>query len=322
MKIDKCVLCGLELGKYHNFHPICQEHYDKLNEFLQTTGKETHQRKIMYRILDFFRFLTTNYPGIISIWELSSKDYESYFKVLNSKEISANIKSRYHNNLFRYLKWLKRHENPQISIDLTDIFDEENFKFGDNGTQREETPIDNNEILDLLRYFKTTMYEDFILYSLLLCSGMRIGAAMSITLDKIDFKNRKISTSDKSTKHFGKNDYIISTKFATTLEAYIIELQRLYPNQSKLFRLTDKTYRKHLKDWADDYKKRTKIEINIHPHLFRDALNTILKERGMQDEDRCLILCQMAKGVNQQAYLKKYRNIKFRRELYDKFSPF
>lgn len=295
--------------------------------FLKTVGSESYQGTAKVKIRFFFTWINKFHPEITDILAIPGNIFQEYFVFIDNKKQQAQGKKRTRKILFKYINWYRRTINiprSALKYDYDDIFDEDAYTFKETGTHRDETPLTMEWVVDCLRYWRTRSYEDYIFFSLLAYSAMRIQAATKIELAKIDLVERKIVTNDKITKWFGKeNAYIIPKSFVVKLESFIEEIRLTRPNQKTLFRYIPAIYRRHIKEWADNVKQRKGWNIDMHPHLFRDAINTFFKENGLVlEEDRCLILIQMPKGVNPQVYLKRMKDFEFRRNLYDRYFPF
>lgn len=295
--------------------------------FLTTVGSTAYQYTMKVRVRFFFTWINKKFPHYQDILEIPASVFQQYFAHIDKKKMQVLGKNRVRKALHKYLNWYRRSlDIPKQALkhDYDDIFDPDGHKFIETGSTRQETPLTMEQVIDCLKYWRDRDYEHYIYYSILAYSTMRGGAACKILIKNIDLNERKIVTDDKVTKWFGKeNAYIIPKGFVTKLESFIEEVRSLRPDQEKLFQYTAAVYRRHIKKWADDAKMRKGWNIDIHPHLFRDATNTLFKENGLTDqEDRCLILIQMPSGVNAQRYLKRMKDFKIRQEIYDRWFPF
>lgn len=294
------------------------------DSYLNTIGKSTYQRKVRLRIMSFIDFINSQYPNVKDIFSVPQMTFEHYFSLINNIDAKRNSKIRYTSNLKSYFDWIRRNRNipkHKLEIDLDDIFD--NYHFSDTGKSRLETPFQKIHVFDCLRFFRERNFEDYILWGIIAFSSMRIGGAMNIQIKNINLDERYIITDEKQTECMGKdNIYFIPLKFKRSLESFLSEIQQVNSKREMLFKLTDKAYRLHLKDWGNSINERMSLKLDVHPHLFRDAFNTEIFELGANEEQRCMILNQMPRSVNPQHYLKRLRQIENRREIYDKFFPY
>jgi len=276
----------------------------------------THARKKM-QLAFFYAWLQDHYPAIQTILDVDPFQFREYLQFVE-QTVHAGItpKTKYRTALYQYIKWIigpKLAAREQIQYNYDVIFDPNYITFTDTGTHYDDIPLTKTDIVNCLAFFRARNERDYLLFSILAYTGMRAGGVCNIRIDNVNFDTRSIKTQEKRTSHStGMNTYAIPKTFMNTLKAFILQQTQIFPTEPRLFPITPKAVRIQIKRWRKD----------AHPHLFRDALNTIWMDMGLDQAIRSMLLNQVPTGVNAQNYLKKYRSWPARLELYDRFFPF
>jgi integrase/recombinase XerD len=122
-------------------------------------------------------------------------------------------------------------------------------------------------------------WRDKTLILLLLDTGLRIGEALSLTTEQIDFKGLTITVSSKIAKNRKSREIPISREVAKRLSQLLYETQQYFGENCQLFMnaygedFTADAFRRRLN------RLKKKIDISkLHPHMFRHtfARNYIL----------------------------------------------
>lgn len=149
--------------------------------------------------------------------------------------------------------------------------------------EREEVPGLTDEQVDKIlasyddRQF--AQWRDKTLCLLLLDCGLRIGEALSLTADQIDFRQLTVYVPSQIAKNRKHREIPISREVAKRLRQLADETQQYFGDESRLFmnaygeEFTDDAFRRRL----NRLKRKLGIE-KLHPHMFRHtfARNYIL----------------------------------------------
>lgn len=147
----------------------------------------------------------------------------------------------------------------------------------------EEVPgLSDKEIDAILNSYddrQFAQWRDKTLILLLLDTGLRIGEALSLTTDQVDFRGLTVTVPSKIAKNRKSRDIPISHEVAKRLRQLLDETQQYFGEGCKLFmsaygvEYTDDAFRRRL----NRLKRKLNIE-KLHPHMFRHtfARNYIL----------------------------------------------
>lgn len=294
--------------------PADQQSFDKFianEQNIYTRTRKQHQ------IHFFYKWLCDNYPTVSTIIDVNPVQFREYFQFIEQNiDAGESTKRKYRISLQKFIKWiikpiLAANQNVKFNYDI--IFDNEYVEFTDTGFHYDEEPLTAKDVAESLNYFHNRSERDYIMFCLCAFTGMRVSGIVNITFDHINFEERRIETQEKRTKRStGKNSYPIPKPFLNVFKAYVFQQQQIFPGELRLFPITTKTIREQVKFWR---KK-------MHPHLYRDALNTIWQEMGLDQALRSLLINQKPSGINALHYLKKYRSWKAKLEIYDQYFPF
>jgi integrase len=276
----------------------------------------TKKRKI-YQTTYFYLWLVERYSAIETILDVTPIQLREYFQwVDTSVHALLDVKSKYKTSLKQYIYWIITPQlaaGEQIKYNYEVIFKDSFYTMKNTGTHRSEEPLTKQDVLDCINFFRERNERDYIMVCLLAYTGMRVGGLMNLELRNINFDLRCLLTQEKRTRaHNGINKYAIPPFFVRILKAYVTQLQALYPTQTHLIPICSRVIRKQLKKWRS----------SIHPHLFRDAINSRWSEAGMDIGFRSILLNQKPPNVNTDNYQKFLRSWNARIEIYDKFFPY
>lgn len=297
----------------HNNKTELEKLYDskQIKEYLESIPVEgtrtNHTKYLRY----FYTFM-----GNVKILKLKPVDFRTYFQHVESQNVGKATKSKRTVAIKDFIYFLilpKLAANEKVDYNYELIFSSKFFTFSQAGEKRAEEPFTKDDVSDCLAFFRPRNERDYMMFSLLAYTGMRVGGLCNIQIKNVNIQERTIKTQEKKTKvRSGFNTYFIPMSFVNTLEAYLLMRKKLYPNQQFLFPILPKTVRKQIKRWRD----------TAHPHLFRDALNTRWEEMKLEESIRAILLNQKPSGVNSAHYLKKYRSISARKDVYDRNFPY
>ncbi|MFB5933000.1 tyrosine-type recombinase/integrase [Peribacillus frigoritolerans] len=151
------------------------------------------------------------------------------------------------------------------------------------GDEREEVPgLPDEEVDAILASYDDSQFaqwRDKTLILLLLDTGMRIGEALALTADQVDFRQLSVSVPSQIAKNRKHREIPISREIAKRLRQLLDETQSYFGEESMLFMnaygepFTDDAFRRRL----NRLKRKLGIE-RLHPHQFRHtfARNYIL----------------------------------------------
>jgi integrase len=291
-----------------------------LDGYVQSKKSDSTQRKVRQNLYFFYNFIIDSYPSIKSILEVDPLMFRAFFTHLENQSLQKVGKNKYRQNLKAYIYWIISPDLalgiiPKINYEL--VFSQKFHKFTQTTPAKDDIVLSREDIFNCLKFFQGRNFRDYIMFSLLAFTGMRVGGLVSILIDDIDLHERRLKSQEKPTEdNLGLNEYFFPKSFIWDLEAYIMEIKAKYPNQTQLFPITEKAVRIQLRNWNN----------LAHPHLFRDAINTRRFEMGLMDDAlRGILLNQSPNGksINSRHYLKKYlKSWEARRELYDQYFPY
>lgn len=296
---------------------IFEKDRSEFQTFMESQHNAATRRRKIQQIAYFYEWLKIKNHEIKSILDVDPLIFRDYFQYIEkSVDAQFSIKSKYRSVLKQFILWImvpKLARGEKSRFDYSIVFAPNYVELTDSGFTRTVEPLSKNDILDCINFFRTRNERDYIVVCLLAYTGMRIGGLVNIEIKNIDFTTRCINTKEKRTKaNTGDNRYAFPKFFAESLKAYVFQYQLMRPNEIYLFPVTTKNLRQQLKKWRKE----------IHPHLFRDALNSRWADLGMDEGLRSIILNQKPTGVNAQHYLKELKSWNKRLEYYDRFFPY
>ena len=282
-----------------------------LNNY-QHSKQSQNQRKSSLKY--FFGKDCFNYQGhIFKITTLKLKEYFVWLKNLDN--INITTKKNKWNILISLLNYtMEDHEEFLIKIPQKTI----NWR-GNNGDRKEIKEIaSKEEIEQILQYFKMFNFKHYLIFRLLIETGMRKGELINAKYNDLNTEKRYIRTTGKTEDVA----YYYSKELAHFLKQYLNEREKISQNNDILFltnrleKYSNRPFNLLLKNAC----KKLGIEKNITCHTFRRTINTFRKKIGCSNEDRKILLNHKVNDVNIESYLiydhEEYLS------LYDKFNPY
>lgn len=176
----------------------------------------------------------------------------------------------------------------------------------------------NEELLEILEISKKQdqKYRDFIVFGILISSGMRISEALTTKVENIDLDERTIQTGFiKDARKSNKTLlFFFRERFKPYLKRYIQYLndksEWLFPGQKEY--LNSSSFRDYVGiKYGKKYRKF---------HKFRGTLITNYKKNGCSLDDREILMNHKPTSMQGGHYVKL--SISERRDLYDKYFPY
>lgn len=293
--------------------------WNNIEAFLETIQSEQYRRHNLSMVRNFFLWITLRLGKIDTIVNIDPNLFDIYFNEINlTNDGSAVNKLRYKLALQRFMGYciqpLPNKKELKMKFDNLFCKDDTYTKFNGNGKHLNfELYRTKEEVYELLNKIREVSFEDYIFFSILIYTGMRRGGASNILIENVDLEARRIITDEKLTEWNGKdNQYVIPIPFVSQLEAYIIQIKEICPEQKKLFDYSSGHYYQHFKGY----------DLKRHPHQLRDVINTFRMKKGCNDSVLAILLNQKPKGVNAQNYMKIFRDFSVRRDYFDYYFPF
>lgn len=252
---------------------------------------------------------------ISQITEDKLLDYFNWLK--NLPGINLTTKKNKWTILCSFLKILKFRKIVSVEIPFPPIISW-------NGISMKTTRSNKNvyatrkEIEQICQYFDNN-FKYYVIFRLLIETGMRKGELINLRIDEVDIENRHIHS------YMGKTmekHYFISESFKLSLKRYLRERKRLNVGHDFLFssshkgRYSDRIFNKLL----EKARNILGIKKRITCHTFRRSINDFRKEDGCSLEDREVLLGHKSQNVNVSGYTKS--DIVRYRDLYDKWNPY
>ncbi|MBA7695620.1 Tyrosine recombinase XerC [subsurface metagenome] len=190
---------------------------------------------------------------------------------------------------------------------------------GCNGDRKEIKEIASKEELEqILQHFKMYNFKHYLIFRLLIETGMRKGELINSKYSDLNTKKRYIRTTGKTEDVA----YYYSKELARFLKQYLNEREKISINNETLFltnrmaKYSNRAFNLLLKNAC----KKIGIEKNITCHTFRRTLNTYRKKIGCSNEDRKILLNHKVNDVNIESYLI-YEHEEYL-ALFDKYNPY
>ncbi len=233
--------------------------------------------------------------------------------------------------MFEMIFGIKKEEllNPVPGRELYK-FDKEKITLDD--IKKRKKKIAYNHALKLLNYFYFEQFEMYIITGLLAWSGPRVEETVSITIQNIDFENRFIFNILKTTTQEDTYGiYFFPEFFVSDLKLYISQKDLMYPGDEYLFPspviqgeyISQKTVRRKIHEACD----LLKIDVKITPHRFRGLLIKNRKKKGVDPEDRKILLNHGLDSTQAKSYILDYEDFYELKEIsvssfpYPEFQP-
>jgi len=282
------------------------------------------------RLLNFAYYLFTKRKTLLDA--LYEDVYEFFEKNVNKKNATEEAKEKWRTVLNKYYEYEQEyHLKNDIDRKIINPVPSRTFyRFKDKINENDFTQkyLTKDTMVRIIKfYFYSQQYTMFIICALLAFLNFRISEIVTIRIEDIDLKERKIISG--KVVGFAKKGPVISffpSWFGPFLEKYIQDnksknqfLFRSHTQQSRFGFLHPKTPQKYLRDIKNILKIRDEI---TNPHAWRDGVNSLREKMGAPDRHLDLLLNQKPKGVNRQNYLKRLKNYTELRELWDLYVCF
>jgi len=250
------------------------------------------------------------------IFKITTSKLKVYFVWLkNLDTINITTKRNKWNILISFLNYtMEDHEEFLIKIPKQTI----NWR-GSNGDRKDVKEIaSKEEIEQILQHFKKYNFKHYLIFRLLIETGMRKGELINAKYNDINIEKRYIRTTGKTEDVA----YYYSKELAHFLKQYLNEREKISLNNDTLFltnrreKYSNRPFNLLLKNAC----KKLGIEKNITCHTFRRTINTHRKKMGCSNEDRKILLNHKVNDVNIESYLIMNREEYL--VLFDKYNPY
>ena len=304
-------LLDVYLGNYQHSKQSQNQRKSSLKYFFDKSEviKKEIDGEITEKILKRF-----GYSG--HIFEITTSKLKEYFVWLkNLDTINITTKKNKWNILVSFLNYtMEDHEEFLIKIPQKTI----SWR-GSNGDGKEIKEIATKEELEqILQHFKLYNFKHYLIFRLLIESGMRKGEVLNAKYKELNIEKRYIKTTGKTEGVA----YYYSKELARFLKQYLSEREKISITNEILF-LTDRREQYSNRAFNLLLKKACKklgIEKNITCHTFRRSINTYRKKMGCSNEDRKILLNHKVNDVNIESYLIYDREEYLK--LFDDYNPY
>ena len=290
-----------------------------IDDYLQEVEKRSHGAYLNQKIhiIDCLNFI--NKP-LKDITILNVRDYLIFLD--NKKSIKYTSKTTYRSHLTSFFKYYRRvnietnpnYLNPVPDKDIFDFTKTENDfkKISDKNSDK----FSREELITILRLSKKREFRDFIIFAILIFTGMRISEALTIKIKYTNLEKRFIETGDvKDARKSNKTLLFFIPKFSTPfLEQYIMNMKKksiwLFPGRSSF--LNKNSWYDLLKNhYPKIYSKSQKFRKTIVSEYVKNGCEIALAE---------ILTNHTPTSLTAEYYLKLEPEEK--RDLYDKFFPY
>ena len=250
------------------------------------------------------------------VFEITTSILKEYFVWLkNLDTINITTKKNKWNILISFLNYtMEDYEEFLIKIPKSSI----NWR-GCNGNHKIIKEIaTKDELEQILQHFKLYNFKHYLIFRLLIETGMRKGELINSKYSDLNTEKRYIRTTGKTEDAA----YYYSKELAHFLKQYLNEREKISINNKTLFltnrreQYSNRAFNLLLKNAC----KKIGIEKNITCHTFRRTINTYRKKIGCSNEDRKILLNHKVNDVNIESYLIYDREEYL--ALFDKFNPY
>ena len=233
------------------------------------------------------------------IFDITTPILKEYFVWLkNLDTINITTKRNKWNILISFLNYtMEDHEEFLIRIPQKTV----NWR-GCNGNGKEVKEIaTTEEIEQILQHFKLYNFKHYLIFRLLIETGMRKGELINAKYGDLNIEKRYIRTTGKTEDVA----YYYSKELAHFLKQYLNEREKISLDNKILFltnrieKYSNRIFNILLKNAC----KKLGIEKNITCHTFRRSINTYRKKMGCNLEDRKILLNHKVNDVNIESYL-------------------
>lgn len=281
----------------------------RLADFKKTlTGSAGTIRNVYARVRTAFLFFNTIHTSP-NFLEITTQEFEQFFQFIDKKKITKKTKTRFRFALLQYADFACRNiyaHNKRPPLDYSYIFSDRLFKFSKYKQISNNAYLEFEDALRLLRWAKYSKPPQiYFMICLQLTTGCRVGGLLGLIKNDVNLKNRTLKMHEKG----GDSLYFIGSNLIKPLEFY---MQYLPEDQQELFKISEQKYNLNLKDFSE----------NMHSHVFRDCLNGIWEDAGVEESIRDIMVNRTPTSINGKNYMKKYKNWQKRLQKWDSIYPF
>ena len=254
------------------------------------------------------------------------RDIKEYFKkIVDKKDIKLVSKETYRSYLKSFFYYVEDEleDDEELDIDfMNPVPTKKSYKFTKRECDIEDAKDEKDEIfsrkqlLELLIKTKQIKFRDFIIFCILIGTGMRVSEALTIKIQKIDLEKRIIKTGKViNARKTGKElVFFIPKKFVPFLDKYIRIVNRktgwLFPGKKDHLRYNH-WHRQIRKKYGTIYGKT---------HRFRKSIISYRVDIGCPLYVSEMLTNHQPTSVQGKYYIKK--SFANKRQLYDKWFPY
>lgn len=254
------------------------------------------------------------------IFDVKTNDLIDYFEHLNHLEnISLTTKKNKWHILLSFLNFTMEYFMEHkfiVIIPKTTIKWQKNHK---KPNSNKNVIATLEEIQTILSYLKLNNYKHYVIFRMLIETGMRLGEGLNAKLKNIDIRKRLITVIGKT----GEKTYYFSENFAKILNLYLNERSKLKEINSNALFLNNnlrKYSNRTIQQLINNILKKLGIDKQITPQTFRRTLNTLRKKRGCDNDTAKILLGHKLRDVNIESYT--IYNYEDYIEMFDRFNPY
>jgi integrase len=284
-----------------------------INQWFELENFSVQSKNTRKSALNYFFTFTNNKP----IAQLKIIDIENYFaSLLKNPTLTKDTKRTKFAILQAFLNWY-------MYINQKPLWVLKKKRDWSKGTNKQSNGNRNiiatiPELEQILTHFKYRNHKHYLIFRLLIETGMRKGELIQLETKDIHIKERYLYTTGKT----GRKLYCFSQELASLLEHYIknrLNYDSPHPNlfltvNGKVFSLRP----------FNLFLKQALTQLNINKPLtcnsFRKTINSLRDKINTPQVRKELLLGHKASGVN----IANYTIIDIERhvEIYDKYNPY
>lgn len=287
-----------------------------LEEYIDFYSHSKASQKTRKSCLNYF-FKKFGYSG--EIFDINTRELLKYFSWLkNLPDINLTTKKTKWAILSSFLNWLMEIPENDFIVKIPSKTISWNGISAKTDRSNKNVYATRKEIEQICQYFDND-FRYYIVFRLLIETGMRKGELINLRIDEIIIDERHIHL------YMGKTmekHYFISESFKPSLQTYLNERKTMDVGHDFLFvgphktKYSERIFNKKLEIARD----KLGIKKRITCHTFRRSLNDFRKDMGCALEDREVLLGHKSSNVNVSGYTKS--DITRYRALYDKWNPY
>ena len=346
-----------DLGRKKRYGPEFDEKIPYFEEFLNTYAKTTKQH-VRNKLIYFYLWLEQNYENT-NMLEVSYEQIKLFFEEdinlrLNKQgnEVQFDAKTIWYQQLKKYYSIVKEifkskgkeFNNPVPSLRLLNLT-KPDISLKDIKERGKSKSLEYVHATKLLNYFYFNKFPYFIITGLLVFSGGRITEVMSIKQENLELGTTTIKVIHPKSDPRNPLEVIIRLRlflnkikgekygvyyfpesFLPHLKLYIEHTKLIYPESALLFpslrlknqHINPNTVRTKLRDAC----KLLGINLRITPHSFRSLLNKSRTRKGIDPDDRSVLLNHIIQRTESQFYNKDLEEFAKVQIIYDESFPF